>query len=97
MKPRRRPHKPAALALLLLGLSLGGWGLLSAVFPELAPARLAAALGQGRAGGKGDETDRINAKNGTGGDAAMARNGKSGKDGGSAEDRYYDPKALPKD
>ena len=38
MKPARYPLKPAPLLLLLLGLSLGGWGVYSGAYPELAPA-----------------------------------------------------------
>ena len=96
MKPRRRPLKPVALLLLLLGLSLGGWGLLSAVFPELVPAWLAGLWEQGGVGEKGAGTEGRNGSDGAGTEAAKTADAKKGEGGGLEEGRYFDPKALPK-
>ncbi len=96
MKPRRRPLKPVALLLLLLGLSLGGWGLLSVVFPELAPAWLAGLWEQGGVGEKGAGTEGRNGSDGAGTEAAKTADAKKGQSGGFEEGRYFDPKALPR-
>jgi len=96
MKPSRYPLKPATLLLLLLGLSLGGWGLLSVVFPELAPAWLAAALGQGGDSEKGDGNEGKNGSDEAGTGVAKTVDAKKGEGAGSGDDRYFDPKALPK-
>ena len=87
MKPSRYPLKPATLLLLLLGLSLGGWGLLSVVFPELAPAWLAAALGQGEDSEKGDGNEGKNGRDDAGTGVAKTVDAKKGEGAGSGEDR----------
>lgn len=99
MKPiRRRPLKPAALLLLLLGLSLGGFGLLSVVFPDLVPDWMSGGSGQGsqtpedRSSGPAlphqpnDSMDRTSGSDQPG----------SGMAGQSGTERFFDPKALPK-
>ena len=92
MKRSRNPIKPAALLLVLLGLLLGGWGLLSVVFPGLAPARLTAAWRQAEAGEKGT-TDEIYGKGSGNGNTAAAEKQRVG---GGGDIGYPDPGALPR-
>ena len=96
MKQNCRPLKPVALLLLLLGLSLGGWGLLSVVFPELAPAWWAAAPGRGGDGETGAGIEGMNGNDGTKPEAAATAGRGKWKGGEMGEERYFDPKALPR-
>jgi hypothetical protein len=99
MKPnRRRPLKPAALLLLLLGLSLGGFGLLSMVFPGLVPDWMSGLWGQGSQTPEDRYYEsakpyRSNEK--TDGTSGSDKDS-PGTAGLSGTGRYYDPKALPK-
>ncbi len=95
MKPDRPPLKPAALLLLLLGLTIGGWGLLSVVFPGLAPGWVAGLWGNGsQSGGNGSSAaDRADGKKDTANESGKPGLGNGGASGAK---RHLDPKALPK-
>ncbi len=92
----RRAMKPAALLLLVLSLSLGGWGLLSVIFPGLAPAWLAAALGRSGGVGISEGEVRDRAEDKAGGQGAKTTDAQKSGFGGVEANRLYDPKALPK-
>ena len=96
MKQVRHPGRSAALMLLLLGLTLGGWRLLSVVFPELAPPWLAGLWGQRSVVDKGDGIDGRSASDQNSANAAKEAGAKAKGPGGLGDGRYYDPKALPK-
>ncbi len=93
----RRPLKPAAWLLLLLGLSLGGWGLLPVVFPSFAPPWLAGLLAPG---GTNRKTGGNAEGEGQAGRHSNAAETPRNPHGGSREARdgrfVLDPKALPK-
>ena len=95
MKPARYPLKPATLLLLLLGLSLGGWGVFSAAYPELAPAWMSALLEKIGIAGKDVRSPTADGVPGATPRSAGPENLITGA-GDSSDLRIYDPKALPK-
>lgn len=93
MKFRKPPLKPMAVLLLLLGLSLGGWGLLTMVFPGLTPAWLKAVMEQGW-GDQAGETGRTDGSDSAGQTATDNHPAKKGAGTLFGEDGY-DRNALP--
>lgn len=95
MKLERHPLKPAILLLLLLGLSLGGWGVFSAAYPELAPAWMSGLLEIIGIEGKDAKVPTADGAPDSISKSADPENLIPGS-GNSSALRIYDPKALPK-